>query len=283
MRIPRAASVLALVLGLLFGLIYAGNASSAVLHKGSKGAKVCGLQWMLQGHKPSVYHGLRTYPVKRRLLKPNRCQFGKDTSRAVARAKLHLGYPKGHLKPTAGAEFVSILRGKKARPLGWVTRAAKRRAAQVKKRSAVPASLAARYINLARSKVGIRERPDGCNCGPGVDSFTAVTGTHGLAWCAAFLQYLRTKVGLRVVGFPAPAHVFTVVGWARSRGLLRTVPRPGMWVAFLDRLGHIGLVERVFRGGFVSIEGNASNQVLRRTHFTSRRPIAFIDQLRVRA
>jgi hypothetical protein len=252
------------------------------LHRGNVGADVCALQWLLSGGKPSVYRGLRVYP--RKLVRRSGCQFGKRIAASVTRAKVLLGWPKGKRKPVAGRDFLAIIQGKTARPLGYIARAARVKADAVRRNRARLAKLAAnsragRMIALARRECcGFRETW-GRNRGPRVDVYTAVTGTRGLPWCAAFLQWLRRQVGLPVFGRPAPAHVFTIVGAARSRGLLRSVPRPGRWVAFLDRLGHIGMVVTLQRTGFVSIEGNASDGVLARFHpYSNSRPKVYIVQ-----
>lgn len=257
------------------------------LKYGSKGTRVCDAAWLMAGHKPSVYRGVN--PVRWKVpTGPRRyCEFGRRMKAAALATKRELGYPPSALKPIFGRDLRGILLGERKRPIGYVVRATRRKAALAralaKRRAAIlrvaANSRAGRMLAIARRECcGFRETW-GPNRGPRVDVYTAITGTRGLPWCAAFLQYLRRSVGLPVFGFPAPAHVFTIVGAARARGLLRTLPRAGRWVAFPDRLGHIGIVERVVSSGFYTIEGNASDSVLRRFHpFANRRPKIFIVQ-----
>jgi hypothetical protein len=72
------------------------------------------------------------------------------------------------------------------------------------------------------------------------------------------------------------AGVFAIVRNAQARGWLRAIPQPGFLSAWTDRLGHIGLVERVSHAGYTTIEGNASDSVLERFHPFGSRPVVFI-------
>lgn len=284
--------VTAALLVLLLASATAQARHNTTLHRGDRGAAVCGLQWLLSGGKPSVYRGLRVYPAKLIPRRPARCLFGKRTARTLVRAKFLLGWPRGELKPTAGRDFREIVTGQRSRPLGYIVRATRRKAASVarrvaareKARRAAQGTRAARMLALAaRECCGFRETW-GPNRGPRVDVYTAVTGTRGLAWCAAFVQWLRRQVGLPVFGFPAPAAVRSIANAAQARGLLRTTPRPGRWVLFLDRRGndarnHMGIVERLAPGGIFTIEGNTSDGVFRRLHpYSNFRPKVYVVQ-----
>jgi hypothetical protein len=179
--------------------------------------------------------------------------------------KRQLGYPSEHLKPVFGRTLYRYLTGKQPRPLGYLARAARRQAVAVKPRSPAPQTFAARIVRLAQAELGCREIPDGSNYSLCIRKYQAITGAFRAPWCVSLVQYLYWESGLGTFANRS-ASVFYTVSYARSRGWLRTIPRPGMVVNFMDRLGHQGLVERVVAGGIWTIEGNASNRVLRRFH-----------------
>jgi hypothetical protein len=114
-----------------------------------------------------------------------------------------------------------------------------------------------------RAELGVREVPYGSNRGPRVRQYQSSTGAYGAAWCVSFLQW-----GFQQVGVPRIANrsagVFYCVDWARRNGLLRYSPKPGYLAAYMWSAGHIGIVEDVSPGGFMAIEGNASNMVRRK-------------------
>jgi hypothetical protein len=251
-----------------------------LLKQGATGKRVAALQWLLAGGKPSAYTGIRTL---------TRAQvdgvFGPATGKAVVEMKRRLGFPARALEPVAGGDLFRILTGKTPRPLGYLTRATARLAAD-QKISAARASTACsrKLIATEQAEIGVHEIPDGSNDGPRVRVYQAVTGAFRAPWCASFQMWALKTARL---GFPKTAWsgaiadnsagVFYIVGWARAHGWLRAVPKPGMLAAFMDRLGHIGLVERVFYSGYNAIEGNASNRVLRRFHPFGGRPTVFIE------
>lgn len=228
----------------------------------SAGPRVCAAQWLLMGHRPSVYRAKRFQTLQRG--KPS-CYFGARTAAATVKMKRQLGYPAEHLQPVFGRTLYRYLTGKQPRPLGYLARAARRQAADVKPRSPAPQTFAARIVRLAQGEVGCREIPDGSNYSLCIRKYQAITGAFRAPWCVSFIQYLYWESGLGTFANRS-ASVFYTVAYARSRGWLRTIPKPGMVVSFMDRLGHQGLVERVVAGGIWTIEGNASNRVLRRFH-----------------
>lgn len=288
-RLPLLLAALTLTVGLL--LAAAGDASTRAptrhdaypLKLTSAGPRVCAAQWLLMGRRPSVYRSKRFQTLERG--RPS-CYYGTRTAAAVVRMKRELGYPAAHLQPLFGRTLYRYLTGKQARPVGYIARAARRRADEVRERNAARLTYAARIIALAQRELGlgVREIPDGSNydCyGRGapcrIRAYQAITGAFRAPWCVSFVQYLYWESGLGTFANRS-AGVFYTVAYARARGWLRTAPKPGMIVNFMDRLGHQGLVERVVRGGIWSIEGNASNRVLRRYHpLSNYRPKIYIE------
>lgn len=259
--------------------------ANPILHYGNKGQRVKDLQWLLSGGKPSAY---RISTLPRKYVGGT---YGRRTVNAVREMKYRLGF--GKVDGRAGPDFIQILLGKRKRPLSYIKRATDRLAAQKKIVAETASSRCAKaLIAKERSQLGVHERPWGSNRGPrisypvnGVLSYQGATGAYGEAWCASFQAWAYR---LTHVGFPSAwdsyigsnrydsAGVFAIVRNASRRGWIRAIPKPGYLVAFVDRLGHIGLVEKVTKTGFYSIEGNASDQVLRRFHPFGSRPTVFI-------
>lgn len=244
---------------------------------------MCDAQWLLGGHRPSVFRG-DWYALYKRA--PS-CYFGATTARLTVEMKRRLGFPKDAQTPRFGRDLYEILTGRRARPIGYVVRAARVRAAALEdaRRRAQANTYAAKVVRVAGAELArnVYERPDGSNydcdwpyapCR--IAAYQSVTGAYRAPWCASFTQWVYRQAGMGTFANRS-AGVFYIVGYARSRGWLRTAPKPGYLVAFVDRLGHIGLVERVVPGGIYSIEGNASNRVLRRYHpLANERPKVYI-------
>lgn len=253
-------------MAVLLALLFAAQAGAAVpvLKRGDHGQRVADLQWLLGGHRPSAYRGISTFRGK-----PNGL-FGANTARGVVRMKLRLGWPVKEARPIAGRDFIEILTGKRKRPIMYVARAARR------VREGIPGEqppCVRRVLSIARSQVGVSE-VWGSNWGPQVREYQSATGAYRAPWCVSFAQWVFRRAGYGTFANRSAA-VFYVREYARGRGWLRARPKAGALVLFLDRLGHMGIVERVTASGFISIEGNASNRVLRRTHYTARRPLVF--------
>lgn len=256
-------------------------ASRSALHLGDHGQRVKDLQWLLSGGKPSAYSGVRTLDRV-----DVNGTFGQNTATAVVEMKRRLGFPTRALQPIAGADLFEILKGQRARPLGYIARATAR-LADDKQIVADKASsdCAQRLIAVEQAEIGVHEIPDGSNDGARVREYQTATGAFRAAWCASFQAWAYR---LTHIGFPASwdgfigstmgdsAGVFAIVRNAQARGWIRAIPKPGYLSAWTDRLGHIGLVERVFYSGFNSLEGNASNSVMRRFHPFGSRPVVFI-------
>jgi hypothetical protein len=226
------------------------------LRIGAHGQPVKDLQWLLSGHKPSVYRTtIRPYHG------PIDGLFGRATRDAVRDAKWRLGYPKANVDGAAGPQLLEFLRGQRARPLQWIGRAAKRVNIVVAK--PVASSCSARIVRAASGEVGVHEVPMGSNDGPRVHVYQAVTGAFRLPWCASFTQWDLKTAGVGTIA-DRSASVFYIVSWSHRHELVHALPRPGALVAFLRNLGHIGVVVSVTRTGFFTVEGNSSDAVSRR-------------------
>lgn len=283
----KASKLAIFVTSIIVALTLIGHASAArTLHRGSRGPDVKGLQWMLGGHRPSVYTKIATYKNE-----PNGL-YGQRTARAVYAMKFRLGWPRKYqcvtyravnapkvivrrrnvnmVNGVAGTMFQAILRGDRARPACWIAVAAARVA------EPLPGELRPCQIemrNTAISQIGVQEHPYGSNRGLTVGNYQSITGAYGAAWCVSFAQWVTVKVLHRTLA-DRTAGVFYAVGWAQRNGVARARPQVGVWVAFMEGQGHMGIVVKVLGSGIVTVEGNASNQVLERYHpFGSRRMI----------
>jgi len=246
------------------------------LHRGSTGKQVAAAQYVLTGQKPAKYpdiHPFRGHRITG--------QFGKFTAKAVLRARWLLGEPVTyraycHCRPGKRAVFdrdlYLILTGKRARPLGWFGRRAKRIAlADRVKPSVATSSCAKRIVRIAEREVGVHEVPPGSNRGYRVSTFQSSTGAYGQPWCDSFVMWDYKQVD-GAWPFARLAYVYGTVQQARDHALLRSTPAAGAAVAYTYwsgririKPGHIGIVERVTRDGFWTIEGNSGDAVTR--HF----------------
>jgi hypothetical protein len=255
-----------------------GAPANVMLHVGSHGQRVKDLQWLLGNHSPNVFRSSKVRPTFTG--KPNGL-LGERTGKAIVTYKWQLGYPTRMLKtPLAGPYFFELLTGKAQRPIAWVARASKRYSDP----ETQPTALALKIRTLELSQLGVSESPLGSNRGSLVYTYQRVTGAIGLAWCVSFQQWGFKTAGAGVFAY-ATAGVYVAVDWAHPRGLLRSRPKVGALVAFVDYdryghripgTGHMGYVVKVTVSGFVSVEGNAANRVLERYHANNERPHVFI-------
>ncbi|MBO9533330.1 MAG: CHAP domain-containing protein [Solirubrobacteraceae bacterium] len=128
-----------------------------------------------------------------------------------------------------------------------------------------------RMVALAQQEIGVKEQPPGSNDSPRIKEYRAATAGSGVGpWCAYFTSWLAKSAGAPVgeqgQGFGS---VDALYGWAQRTG--RAVQNgPNVHPAAGDLIvwdEHIGLVESVDADGTVhTIEGNSSDQVIRRTH-----------------
>lgn len=276
-----------LILTLLAALMFAPAGQSAVrhdrlpLHSGSAGPRVAGLQWLLAGHRPSVF--TKTKPTFHG--KPNG-YYGARTKAATKAMKYRIGYPKAgecglgksrtYVTDTAGELLFAILKGNHARPLCWVGLAAKRVSGTVVA-GATTTGLAIKQLDLLQ--LGVHEIPDGSNRGPCI-SFTCSignqqygpyqgsTGAFGAAWCASFADWALKSVVGHGFGSANDAYVPTIAEYAQQHGWLQAKPKVGSFVVFLsaDRqlvnAYHIGYVIKLVGGsGIETVEGNYADAV----------------------
>jgi hypothetical protein len=118
-------------------------------------------------------------------------------------------------------------------------------------------------LSEARQHLGFREGPGNAN------PFSAFFGRPGEPWCADFVSYCATQAGHPL----NECSVDALLAKMKREGRFRTPdPKPGDLVFFDWNLGdkdpssHVGLVELVGALALATIEGNAANQVARRTY-----------------
>lgn len=108
---------------------------------------------------------------------------------------------------------------------------------------------------IAAREIGVRELT-GNNDGPRVEAYLACTGLKkGEPWCAAFLTWV-----FKQAGYNAPHSAWSPDLFPSSR--LVKVPLPadvlGIYFPKLERIAHVGMVERVDGDWCMSIEGNTN-------------------------
>jgi hypothetical protein len=128
-----------------------------------------------------------------------------------------------------------------------------------------------RMIALAQNEIGVTEQPPGSNDSPRIAEYRQATAGSGIGpWCAYFQSWLAKSAGAPLgeqgQGFGS---VDALYAWAKRTGKATdntagVTPKAGDLIVFDE---HIGLVESVDGDGTVhTIEGNSSDQVIRRTH-----------------
>lgn len=273
-RLAVAAVAAALVLS---AAALAGRHDRFPLHPGSSGPRVAALQWLLAGHRPSVF--TKTKPTFKG---KSNGYYGARTGTAVKAMKYRIGYPKAgecglsrkhtYLTDTAGALLFDILEGKKPRPKCWVAIAAKRIKGAVVP-GATRRALALKELDL--SQLGVHEIPDGSNRGPRISyradntgPYQGSTGAYGEAWCASFADWALIRVTGHGFGSANNAYVPTIAEYAQAHGWLQAKPRLGSFVVFLSadyqlvNAFHIGyVIKLVGSSGIETVEGNYANAV----------------------
>lgn len=130
---------------------------------------------------------------------------------------------------------------------------------------------AQRMVALAQQEVGVAEQPPGSNDSPRIAQYREATVGSGVGpWCAYFTSWLAREAGVPLgeqgQGFGL---VDAVYAWGQRTGRAipngpGVVPQPGDLIVWDE---HIGVVETVAPDGTVhTIEGNSSDQVIRRQH-----------------
>lgn len=211
-------------------------------------------------HVKSLQRALRTNPWKVNF-NPGRLDgvYGPGTAGAVKRAKYWLGYPGKLVTGEAADEnFFNFLRGRKKLPAAYRLR----RQARIKaRRAARPRQIA---LKLARSKVGVKERPAGSNR----VEFTEWYGMVG-PWCAMFVTWCYVKSGSKVFQrgkkWAYVPYILTEAKRAGSGLTITAEPAAGDLVIYdWEKNGvsdHIGLFSKwVSKSGgtFEAVEGNTA-------------------------
>jgi hypothetical protein len=114
-------------------------------------------------------------------------------------------------------------------------------------------------LDRARSQIGTSEHPPGSNRVLYADWY----GVHG-PWCAMFVSWCFYHEGLPLTAETAKGFCYTPRGanWFRANGRWTSNPAPGHVVFFdfpgdgVDRISHVGIVERVDGSAITTIEGN---------------------------
>lgn len=127
-------------------------------------------------------------------------------------------------------------------------------------------------VRIAQEQLGLREDPDGCNCGPQIQKFLG--SSPGEAWCADFVSWVYREAGHPFSGgldggWRVPG-VFGMHGWLKANGIWHDrgpgdTPQPGDIIVFRDD-DHVGIVEVLDGTTVRTIEGNTSNEVGRRSY-----------------
>jgi uncharacterized protein (TIGR02594 family) len=102
-------------------------------------------------------------------------------------------------------------------------------------------------ISIAQSQIGLGEI-GGNNKGIHVCQY--LNGQDNLPWCAGFVSYCIKKSGFNIL-YTLRAKDFLKLGYKATK------PKPGDIVVFTRKGGgHTGIIEKVSKNTFVSIEGN---------------------------
>lgn len=131
-------------------------------------------------------------------------------------------------------------------------------------------------LHQARSRIGLREVPDGSNRVAGITDWYGMVGP----WCAMFVSRCFYDAGLPLTAQTPKGFAWTPSGvaWFRQQGRWHDGAhgaQPGDVVFFDFQTGdphpvdHVGIVESVNADGSLNtIEGNTSNQVMRHRRTT---------------
>ncbi len=132
-------------------------------------------------------------------------------------------------------------------------------------------------IALASSQIGYMEKATLDN----LDDFTANAGSNnytkyardlGVAnnqpWCAYFVWWCFKNANVNPSGYPSIGYTNTT--WYSDRGLWHDrgtyTPNPGDYIVLGGPTQHCGIVEYTVDNKVVTIEGNSSNKVVRRSY-----------------
>lgn len=260
---------------------------------GERGQRVCNVLFLLKGgyvanDKGKITGGNRYGKNPRFRIykgtvphKASKCVYTKAASKATSTLKYRLGYSKLFLGGQFGrklyryvvagpdakkrTESMLVIAGKR---VVIDRKAAAKAAAEAAKLAWIP-----KLIGTEQHEVGVHETST--NYSDRIRVYQSVTGAYRAAWCMSFQQWGRVASGMSTIA-DRSAGVFYVVGYARNHGLAGSTPHPGDLAAFVDGLGHIGLVYKVDTRGYYTVEGNHSNAVADVFHPHGSRSVIFI-------
>ncbi|RZK92453.1 MAG: peptidoglycan-binding protein [Pedobacter sp.] len=112
-----------------------------------------------------------------------------------------------------------------------------------------------KLLAIARSQVGVRERPLNNHRKQVAEYLRYVNQPQGRAWCAAFVSWVYGQAG-----FSLPRTAWSPALFPASR-LVRAPAAGdvfGLFFPALNRVAHCGLVEQVKHDWIISIEGNTN-------------------------
>ncbi len=175
------------------------------------------------------------------------------------------------LQTAMAPQAVPIQQGTK---FGQVLNAANAGLAPVASVAPAGGTVGQKMVALAQKEIGVKEEPMGSNDGTRIKEYRTATAGSGVGpWCAYFTSWLAKSAGAPVgeagQGFGS---VDALYAWAQRTGKAvqngpGVKPNPGDLIVWDE---HIGMVESVDADGTVhTIEGNSSDQVIRRTHAAS--------------
>ena len=180
--------------------------------------------------------------------------------------------PSGAPRAGAAPSFASRLAGEtSATAVGQATVATAPARAAGPVTAGGSSAVGARIVATAAKEVGQAEQPPGSNDSPRIAEYRTATAGAGVGpWCAYFVSWAARQAGAplgeRGQGFGA---VSALYGWAQRTGRAQPAgsykPQPGDFIVWGGR--HMGLVESVDASGNIhTIEGNSSDQVIRRSY-----------------
>lgn len=129
-------------------------------------------------------------------------------------------------------------------------------------------------VRIAASQIGRKEVPDGCNCGPEIQPYLG--SSAGEKWCADFVSWVYREAGRPFTGgvdggwrLPGVEGLRT---WLEQNGVFEArglgAPQPGDVIIYGGG-EHTGIVDHVDGDRVHTIEGNSSDQVIRRDYALS--------------
>lgn len=176
--------------------------------------------------------------------------------------------PSGNFARTLQQTTASTPAALTAQPAGYQPLVAAGGAAPM---PATGTGVGAKMVQLAQAEIGQAEQPPGSNDSPRIAEYRTATAGSGVGpWCNYFVSWLAKQAGAPLgeagQGFGL---VDACYAWAQRTGRANpidsgTPPKPGDLIVWDE---HIGMVEQVLPDGRIqTIEGNSSDQVIRRVH-----------------